>query len=196
MTPIKLTFLQRHFHEIEQGNQDVQPIWELTSAITAQSVTGVGLLITAVVQTSKKQLSLYHAYLIINLLFLLSTSFLYFLFHCTSCVHIYIRVWQMILGELCSPSTMVLSHLVFLAVFSLHVGLKARTFGSQPDCNNTVKIVWLPCPASFTWFRRFRIAIYITLAVIHGVQLIFFRNWVLGLASSKAFCWHGLVMLV
>ena len=92
MTPVKSTFSQGHFRELEQGIQDVQPTREISSVVTVQGVTGLGLLITAVIQTIEKQLSLYHAYLIINLLFLLSTSFLYFLFSRTSCVHIYIRV--------------------------------------------------------------------------------------------------------
>ena len=86
--------------------------------------------------------------------------------------------------------------LILLAPFTLYVGLSARTFGSQPECNNAVKIVWFPhaTTASFTWFRGFGIAIfviYITVAVIHGVQLIFFSKptWV-GSASNKGFRWH------
>jgi len=186
VTPIKSTFLQGHFREIEQGNQDVQPTREISNVVTIQGVTGLGLLATAVIQTSQNQLNLYHAYLIINLLFLLSTSFLYFLF---------------------SPNPVVRRRLVYLlslillGVFTLYVGLNARTFGSQPECNNTVKIVWLPLQttASFTWFKGFGIAIfsiYITVATIHCVQLIFFTNRALSSASSKAFRWHGLVVLV
>ena len=80
------------------------------------------------------------------------------------------------------------------------MGLNARTFGSQPDCNNTIKILWLPDSmiASFTWFRIFGITIfviYIIVAVIHGVQLRFFRNRSVGSASGKAFRWHGIVVL-
>jgi hypothetical protein len=80
--------------------------------------------------------------------------------------------------------------LILLAVFSLYVGLNARTFGSQPGCNNTVKIIWFPIPktASFAWFRGFGIAIftiYIIVAVIHGVQLKFFRNRTPDLASAR-----------
>jgi hypothetical protein len=93
--------------------------------------------------------------------------------------------------------------LIFLAVFSLYVGLKASTFGpdSQRHCNNTVKIVWFPSPmtASFAWFRGFGIAIftiYIIVAVIHWVQLKFFRNRASGSASGKAFRSHGLVVLL
>ena len=76
---------------MEQGIQDVQPTKEISSVVTAQGVTGLGLLITAVIQTITNKLTLYHAYLVITLLFLLSTSFLYFLFSRTSYVHMYIR---------------------------------------------------------------------------------------------------------
>ena len=92
--------------------------------------------------------------------------------------------------------------LILLAIFTLYVGLNARTFGSQAGCNDTVQIVWFPRPqtASFAWFRGFGIAIfviYITVAVIHGVQLRFFRNRAsVGSASGKAFRWHGLLVLV
>jgi len=186
VTPIKSTFLQGHFREIEQGNQDVQPTREISNVVTIQGVTGLGLLATAVIQTSQNQLNLYHAYLIINLLFLLSTSFLYFLF---------------------SPNPVVrrrsfyLLSLIFLAIFSLYVGLNARTFGSQPECNNTVKIIWFPrqITASFAWFRGFGIAIfaiYISVAVTHGVQLKFFRKRASGSASGNTFRSHGLAVLV
>lgn len=92
MAPVKSTFSKRQIREIEQGNQEVQPTQEISSVVTTQGVSGLGLLITAVIQTAEKELTLYHAYLVINLLFLLSTSFLYFLFSRTSCVHNYIRV--------------------------------------------------------------------------------------------------------
>jgi hypothetical protein len=92
--------------------------------------------------------------------------------------------------------------LILLGIFTFYVGWTARTFGSQPECNNTVKIIWFPRPktASFAWFRGFGIAIfviYITVAVIHGVQLKFFKNRAsVGSASGKAFRWHGLLVLV
>ena len=96
MTPVKSTFSQQHIHEMEQGNQTVQPTQEISSIVTVQGMVALTLLITAVIQTIKGNLSLYHAYLFINLLFLMSTSFLYFLFSRTSCFHIYIQVWQMV----------------------------------------------------------------------------------------------------
>jgi hypothetical protein len=92
VAPVKSTFSKRQIREIEQGNQEVQPTQEISSVVTVQGVSGLGLLITTVIQTAERNLTLYHAYLVINLLFLLSTSFLYFLFSRMSCVHIYIRV--------------------------------------------------------------------------------------------------------
>ena len=92
MVPIKWTFSHRQIHEIEQGNQQVQPTREISSVVTYTIVTALALLVTAVINTAKENLDLYHAYLITNLLFLMSTSFLYFLFSRTSFVHIYIRV--------------------------------------------------------------------------------------------------------
>ena len=187
---------------MEQGIQDVQPTKEISSVVTAQGVTGLGLLITAVIQTLTNQLSLYHAYLVINLLFLLSTSFLYFLFSRTSCVYLHSGSdkWYSA-NPVVRRRQFYLFSLIFLAVFSLYVGLNARTYGTQPECNNTVQIVWFPRPmtASFDWFRGFGIAIftiYITVAVIHWVQLIAFRNRVSGSASGEAFRWHGLVVLM
>ena len=92
MAPVKSTFSKQQIREIEQGNQEVQTTQEISSVVTTQGVSGLGLLITAVIQTAERNLTLYHAYLVINLLFLLNTSFPYFLFSRTSCVHIYIRV--------------------------------------------------------------------------------------------------------
>ena len=92
MTPVKSTFSKQQIREIEQGNKDIQPTQEISSVVTVQGVSGLGLLITAVIQTAERHLTLYHAYLVINLFFLMSTSFLYFLFSRTSCVHIYIQV--------------------------------------------------------------------------------------------------------
>ena len=92
VAPITSTFTKRQIREIELGNQEVQPTKEISSVVTVQGVSGLGLLITAVIQSAIGNLTLYHAFLIINLLFMLSTSFLYFLFSRTSCVHIYIRV--------------------------------------------------------------------------------------------------------
>ena len=92
MAPVKSTFSKQQIREIEQGNKDVQPTQEISSVVTVQGVSGLGLLITAVIQTAIGHLTLYHAYLVINLLFLLSTSFLYFLFSRTSHFHDHIPV--------------------------------------------------------------------------------------------------------
>jgi hypothetical protein len=84
LTPVRSTFSPSHIREIKEGIQDVQPKREISSIVTVQGVNGLGLLITAVIQTILGKLSLYHAFLVINLLFLLSTSFLYFFFNRTS----------------------------------------------------------------------------------------------------------------
>ena len=84
VTPVKLIFSQRHLREIAQGNQEVQPKREISSVVTIQGVNGLGLIITTVIQTVEGTLNLYYAYLVINLLFMMSTSFLYFLFSRTS----------------------------------------------------------------------------------------------------------------
>ena len=117
------------------------------------------------------------------------------------CPHLHLGLTKWYLANpVVRRRSLFLISLILLAVFTLYVGLNARTFGSQPDCNNTVKIVWLPrqTTASFAWFKGFGIAIfaiYITVAVIHWVQLIFFRNRASHSSSGK-FRWHGFVVLV
>jgi len=93
--------------------------------------------------------------------------------------------------------------LILLAIFSLYVGLNARTFGSQPECNHTVKIIWIlrESTASANWFRNFGItifAIYIGVALIHIAQLVFFRKRQVNLVpmSGQVLRVYGLVVLV
>ena len=74
MAPVKSTFSKQQIREIEQGNQEVQTTQEISSVVTTQGVSGLGLLITAVIQTAERNLTLYHAYLVINLLFLASAE--------------------------------------------------------------------------------------------------------------------------
>lgn len=210
VTPIKSTFSPWKIREIKHGNQEVEPKQEISSVVAVQGVNGLGLLVTAAIQTALKNLSLYHAFLIINLLFLLSTSFLYFLFNRTS--HIYSSVISSLTYILygrhsASPvlrrRRFFLFSLVLLAIFSLYVGLTARTFGSQPECNDTVKIIWVfhESTASFIWFRNFGIAIftiYMAVAFIHIVQRTFFRQRVmdLGSASGQALRYYGIFVLL
>ncbi|KAF8805209.1 hypothetical protein BYT27DRAFT_7213165 [Phlegmacium glaucopus] len=188
VTPVKSTLSPWHIREIKQGNQDVQPKREISSIVTVQGVYGLGLLVTAVIQTALRKLSLYHAFLIINLLFLLSTSFLYFFFNPNPALR---RRWFFLLA------------MILLAGYSLYIGLHASTFGSQPECNGTVKIIWVfrVSTASFTWFRNFGIcifSIYIAVAAAHMTQLLFFRHRVvnLGLRPGVALRGYGIVIFI
>ena len=114
MTPVKSTFTPWKIRELEHGDKDVQPKREISSVVTVQGVNGLGLLVTAVIQTALGKLSLYHAFLVINLLFLLSTSFLYFLFNRTSPMRQSIRISQFIASKPRPPSSGVLPfHLDF-----------------------------------------------------------------------------------
>jgi len=188
LTPVKSTFSTFQIREIEEGYPNVQPKREISSIVTAQGVIGLGLLITAVIQTGLGKLSLYHAFLIINLLFLLSTSFLYFFFNPNPALR---RRWFFLIA------------MILLASYSLYVGLTASTFGSQPECNGTVKIIWVlhVSTASFIWFRNFGIcifSIYFTVAIAHAVQVCYFRHRVvnLGLSPGTALRVYGVFILV
>jgi hypothetical protein len=188
LTPIKSTFSAFNIREIKEGIPNVQPKREISSIVTAQGVIGLGLLITAVIQTGLRQLSLYHAFLIINLLFLLSTSFLYFLFNPSFALR---RRWFFVIA------------MILAGYYSLYVGLTASTFGSQPGCNGTVKIIWVlhVSTASFVWFRIFGIfifSIYLTVAIAHVVQVIYFEHRIvnLGLSPGTALRVYGMFILV
>ncbi|KDR73041.1 hypothetical protein GALMADRAFT_142734 [Galerina marginata CBS 339.88] len=186
VTPIKSTFTTWKLKQIENGNEDVQPKREISSIVTVQGVQGLGLLVTAVIQTALGQLSLYHAFLIINLLFLLSTLFLYFLFSPGISLR---RRWFFLFA------------LLLLSIFSLYVGLHASSFGSQPDCNHTVQIIWIfrVTTASFVWFRNFGITIfsvYLGVALLHIAQLFLFKRTTTDLGSTPLRAYGLTVLLI
>ncbi|PPQ97744.1 hypothetical protein CVT26_001776, partial [Gymnopilus dilepis] len=181
--PVKWNFA------LEKGaddNLELEHKHEISRVVTAQGLNGMGLLVAAWVETHYGYLTLYHEFLILNLLFFLSTSFVYFLFNP---------------GTVFRRRDLYTIFFLFLAFSTLYVGLKARTFGSQPECNDTIKIVWIfrVQTASFTWFRNFGIVVFIIyMAVItfHLVQLgLMKQRPFLSLAAGKAMRIYGLIVL-
>ncbi len=146
-------------------------------------INGLGLVITAVIQTIEKQLDLYHAIVVMQILFSLSFVYTY--------------------GMVCIYSTVILKSFtegagqrrhyrlkktdfrmevyigvqtcttVVFTVWLLYVWIKGSNFGSQKACNHLVKYVVfvIDIRATVTWLR---ILFIINLIVTASVLLVSF----------------------
>lgn len=148
---------------------------------TNSVINGLGLVITAVVQTIEKQLDLYHAIFVMQIIFSLNFVYAY--------------------GMLCVHSTTILKILtggvgqrrlfrstktdfrmkIFIwvqnfttgvfTVWLLYVWIKDSSFGSQPSCNDLVKYVlfFANVRATVTWLR----VLFLLYLVITACGLLF-----------------------
>jgi hypothetical protein len=165
---------------------------ELLDEIYKNSViNGLGLVITAVIQTIEKQLDLYHAIVVMQILFSLSFVYTY--------------------GMVCIYSTVILKSFtegtgqrrpynktdfrmkvyigvqtfttVVFTVWLLYVWIKGSNFGSQKACNHLVKYVVfiIDIRATVTWLRiLFIINLIITASVLlvsFGVNVHAYVKW-------------------
>ncbi|KAI0320202.1 hypothetical protein OF83DRAFT_1106364 [Amylostereum chailletii] len=125
-------------------------------------IASLGLLVTAIVQTAQNQLSLYHALFISHILFFFggsvhpAGSYRWNPLRITILVVLQIGVTVATLG------------------WSLYVWVHVREFGSQSQCNNSIKYVFFFANVRPTvgWFRRFSMAILILSAIFAGISLI------------------------
>jgi len=153
----------------ENGHTD-----ELLDGLYKNSViNGLSLVITAVIQTIQKQLDLYHAIFVMQIIFSLNFVYAY------GMLHIYLSIdfgaltrrWggigqrRFIRCEFIRSDQddfrmkifigfQTLTTVVF-TVWLLYVWIKGSNFGSQPTCNNLVKYVlfFANVRATVTWLR-------------------------------------------
>jgi len=127
----------------ENGHTD-----ELLDGLYTNSViNGLSLVITAVIQTMEKQLDLYHAIFVMQIIFSLNFVYAYG-------QRRFIRSDQNDFRMKIFIGFQTLTTVVF-TVWLLYVWIKGSNFGSQPSCNNLVKYVlfFADVRATATWLR-------------------------------------------
>ncbi|KAF9555926.1 hypothetical protein CPC08DRAFT_752789 [Agrocybe pediades] len=106
----------------------------LIGVLTANAgISGAGLLITAIIQTAKGQLSLYHAIFIIHMLYFLGLSVTSSAKYASTGA----LIPRVILSFFLSYSLL----LLFVG-WALYVWSTVKTFGVNSECNNSVKYIF------------------------------------------------------
>lgn len=115
----------------------------LGALFTNASINGLGLLITAIVQTAQNDLSLYHALFVQHLLFFLGVGVA--------------PAGKYKLNSLRAGMLLVTQFAVLIAYlgWSLYLWTHTKSFGSQPGCNDQVKYVFffVTVRATVPWLR-------------------------------------------
>jgi len=136
---------------------------ELLDGIYKNSViNGLGLVITAVIQTIEKQLDLYHAIFVMQIIFSLN-----FVYGYGQRLYRYNQT-DFRLKVFIGVQTFTT---VVFTVWLLYVWIKGSNFGSQQACNHLVKYVllFIDIRATVTWLRVF----FIIYLVITACALLF-----------------------
>ncbi|KAF8625964.1 hypothetical protein AX17_006689 [Amanita inopinata Kibby_2008] len=116
--------------------------------IANAGVSGVALLITAIVQTVQKQLSLYHAIFIIHMLYFLGVA---------------VVPTGRYRGNICIQTIRALTSFIvtygtmmLFTGFAIYVWAAAPQFGSTPECNNEIKYIFFfrSVRATVGWLRK------------------------------------------
>ena len=149
----------------ENGHTD-----ELLDGLYKNSViNGLGIVITAVIQTMQKQMDLYHAIFVMQIIFSLKFIYAYGMLCIYSsikfetltrrwggrvCQRRFIRSGQNDFRMKIFTGFQILTTMVF-TVWLLYVWIKGSNFGSQPTCNHLVKYVlfFADVGATVTWLR-------------------------------------------
>jgi hypothetical protein len=148
----------------ENGHTD-----ELLDGLYKNSViNGLSLVITAVIQTIEKQLDLYHAIFVMQIIFSLNFVYGYGMFYICSSINFetltrrwggvgqrrFIRTGKNDFRMKIFIGFQTLTTLVF-TVWLLYVWIKGSNFGSQPKCNDLVKYVlfFANVRATVNWLR-------------------------------------------
>ncbi|TDL15456.1 hypothetical protein BD410DRAFT_756415 [Rickenella mellea] len=115
----------------------------ISSLLDNTRVFTLSLLLSAIIQTGQGRLTLYHATLINHILFFFGLTLLPSLSECNT------------KGTRRLTIVTTLSFLTYFA-WSLHVWTNALTFGSQPECNHSTKIVfmWVTVRTIASWMRK------------------------------------------
>jgi len=147
----------------------------LDSLITNAGVTGFGLLITAIVQTVRKQLDLYHAIFVLHMIYYLG-------------VIVYLSGYLRNITSLFRPAFRAIVQMVIIGTFlgwSTYVWAHAKTFGSSPECNAQVTYVFFfyPVRATVTWLRLFWVYGF---AITAGLPLLGILSIVVRACNSTA----------
>jgi len=139
----------------------------LHGLITNAGISGVALLITALIQTSKNSLSLYHAVFIIHILYftgiLVAPSGNY-----KGSVHSHLRRAIMAV-------VMTYGSVLLFTGYAFYVWARAPTFGQNHECNSQIKYIFFFKSISVTtgWLRRLWMAgLGISLALLILLPLI------------------------
>ncbi|KAH9986663.1 hypothetical protein BJV74DRAFT_988416 [Russula compacta] len=127
---------------------EVERNTELLDGLYTNSViNGLGLVITAVIQTVQDQLDLYHAIFVMQIIF--SLNFVY-----SYGQRRFLRSSKRIFRMKIFIGVQTLSTVVF-TVWLMYVWIKDSSFGSQPECNHLVKyvLVFADVRATVNWLR-------------------------------------------
>ncbi|KAI0052279.1 hypothetical protein FA95DRAFT_1601945 [Auriscalpium vulgare] len=101
----------------------------LATLYSNAGLAGLGLLLTAIIQTAQKQLSFYHAIIVLHMLFFLGVGVAPSGSYRWATVRlIFMAIFQ-------------IATLVSLLGWGLYLWVHADTYGSQPACNDQVKYV-------------------------------------------------------
>ncbi|KAH9986662.1 hypothetical protein BJV74DRAFT_531954 [Russula compacta] len=143
---------------------EVERNTELLDGLYTNSViNGLGLVITAVIQTVQDQLDLYHAIFVMQIIF--SLNFVY-----SYGQRRFLRSSKRIFRMKIFIGVQTLSTVVF-TVWLMYVWIKDSSFGSQPECNHLVKyvLVFADVRATVNWLR----VLFIMNLVITAFTLFF-----------------------
>ncbi|KAF8478158.1 hypothetical protein DFH94DRAFT_82769 [Russula ochroleuca] len=130
----------------------------LNTLYTTAGTSGFGLLLTAIIQTAKHKLSLFHALFILHILFFLGIG--------ASPMGKY--RWtrsRVVLGVLIQYASVVI-----FAAWSLYLWANVKDYGSQPECNDQIKYVlfFVTVRATAPWLRD----LWITALALGAVGLM------------------------
>jgi len=102
---------------------------------TGAAISGVSLLITAVVQTAQGQLSLFHAIFVIHMLYF--TSIVVVPAGHYKADSVTARLIRVVLAIV-----LIYGSIMLFIGYALYVWVKAPTFGSFPECNDQIKYIF------------------------------------------------------
>jgi len=128
---------------------------ELLNALYANAgIAGLGLLLTAIIQTAQKNMSLFEAIFVLHILFFLSTG-------ASPMGKYHWTKGRVIMGVFLQFASVV----AFLG-WALFIWIHVKNFGSNPDCNDEIKyvIMFVTVRATAPWLRAFWIAILVVSA--------------------------------
>jgi len=150
---------------------------ELLDGLYENSVfLGLGLVITAVVQTLQNQLDLYHAIFVMQIIFSLDFVYAYGMRR-------FFRSKNTLRATLIITVQM-LSTAVF-TIWVLYVWAQNAHFGSQPECNHVVKYVlfFASVNATVTWLRT----LFIAGIVFAACSLLYEFSTIVVFVKTKSF---------